>query len=408
STTRVPGAVASGPVAGAVMRPFLPAGPDVTAAGRRVWHVSAGRPGAHAASRAVSSASCASDAVSGGRRCVRPLRTGGWRPAAPAGGRRARRPPGPGATVPSRRARARPRGPAAGCPAGTSPRGRPDCRRAPRPPAAASPTPAPGAAAGAATPAAGSGRSPPPPGRPGPLWRPRVRRPPGVRRRAPAPPTPPAAAATRPPATTRGTAARTGRRRRRRRRTPAAPPAAGRARTPARPGAGPAGSATRPRPPPPVPRTTTVEHRGRGGRRRRPRPRTRGWTPRWPADPTSRRGTARIPARAPWSRYRPAEPSHQCAAAVEHERLTGDPAGLLRQQERHGGGDVLGLAQPPQRVPVEDLGLPSLVQCAGEPGAHDRGGDRVDPYRGGELEGELGGQVAQRGLAHAVAADAGC
>src|ERR1017187_5487014 len=49
-------------------------------------------------------------------------------------------------------------------------------------------------------------------------------------------------------------------------------------------------------------------------------------------------------------------------AAVDGEHVAGNVTGLLADQELHGVGDVLGLADAAERNPGEDLGLHLLGQ----------------------------------------------
>src|SRR6185369_10535951 len=94
-------------------------------------------------------------------------------------------------------------------------------------------------------------------------------------------------------------------------------------------------------------------------------------------------------------------------AAVEDKGLAGDPARLVGEQERDRGADILGHAEPTDRVAPGDLLLAPLVEGLGELGLHHRRGDRVHPDLRSELDGELLGQVDQRGLAQPVHADVG-
>jgi osmoprotectant transport system substrate-binding protein len=92
-------------------------------------------------------------------------------------------------------------------------------------------------------------------------------------------------------------------------------------------------------------------------------------------------------------------------AAVEHQRLAGDPAGAVAEQVGRGLADVLGHAEPAHRVLRRPPRPPGPRTAPGEAGLHHRRRDRVDPHRRAELHGQLGGQVDQRGLAHAVGGD---
>src|SRR4051794_34279513 len=49
------------------------------------------------------------------------------------------------------------------------------------------------------------------------------------------------------------------------------------------------------------------------------------------------------------------DPACEQEPAVDDERLARDPRGVVRREERDGGGDVVRGAEPPQRVPGGDL-----------------------------------------------------
>ena len=67
-------------------------------------------------------------------------------------------------------------------------------------------------------------------------------------------------------------------------------------------------------------------------------------------------------------------------AAVDHERLAGDVAGLVRGQEAHGGGDIGRLPEAAERDRLQVLRPDHRVfdHELGDAGVHDPRGDRVD------------------------------
>src|SRR3954451_15806887 len=100
--------------------------------------------------------------------------------------------------------------------------------------------------------------------------------------------------------------------------------------------------------------------------------------------------------------------SHSAAdghTAVDRDGLAGDPRRVLGQQERRELRSVLRHTEALQRVVRGDLVLTTFVQRAGELRLHYRRSDAVDPDSGTELDGELAGQVDDRGLARVVGAD---
>src|SRR5262249_46620781 len=56
----------------------------------------------------------------------------------------------------------------------------------------------------------------------------------------------------------------------------------------------------------------------------------------------------------------------QADATVDDKRLSGDPGGIVRCEERHGTGHILGQPEPSQRVFRRCLVLAALVQHPGE------------------------------------------
>ena len=87
-------------------------------------------------------------------------------------------------------------------------------------------------------------------------------------------------------------------------------------------------------------------------------------------------------------------PSTKAVAAVDGDRLAGDPAGLVREQEADNVGDVLGLAYPTEgrlvHVAVPDRAAPL-------DGLHDLGGDEARLHG---VEAHLHGSVFVGRVAH--------
>ena len=92
-------------------------------------------------------------------------------------------------------------------------------------------------------------------------------------------------------------------------------------------------------------------------------------------------------------------------ATVDDQRLPGDPGRVLGHEEGDRAGDVLGLAQPTQRILGRDLLLPALVERLCEPGLHHGRRDGVDPHQGRQLDREALGEADHGRLAGAVERD---
>ena len=100
-------------------------------------------------------------------------------------------------------------------------------------------------------------------------------------------------------------------------------------------------------------------------------------------------------------------------ASVHAQHLAGDPAGIVRGEEQHGMGDVLGRAQALQRDRLDEALLPLLAIGLPLPlrrriGADEAGRDIVDgDAPGAELMGELARQADLRRLGRGIGLDAG-
>ena len=73
-------------------------------------------------------------------------------------------------------------------------------------------------------------------------------------------------------------------------------------------------------------------------------------------------------------------------AAVDHERVTGDPRRARSGEEPGGVRDVVGFAEPPQGEAGGHRVAGRLPERAGEVGLHQPGRDGVDPHAGPELQ----------------------